>query len=260
MISPVFTNKEEWKAFLDYIYEKYNDFSYIGTDPAMWIYRFSDRGDMERAGFYASSLALGNVKSMNKFLFSFFSALPKPMSLCGALSYDEILCRIDGLYYRFFDSRMLASLVFATEAMYKRYGSLELWFKHHLCHVSDMRLVLSSMSRELRENMPVDVGIMLPLPESKGTWKRLLLYLRWMIRRDNIDLGLWEGVSPSVLYVPLDVHMQRLCRSAGFLKRKSNDFKAVSEVTDFFRNLCPDDPVRYDFALTRLGMKAEAES
>lgn len=257
MISHIFFDKKDWKQFLENIYKKYNDTAYIGTDPVMWTHRFSRREDIERAGFYASALALGNVKSMNKFLESFFAALPSPLSVCGNLSYSDILKRLDGLYYRFFDSRMLASLVFATESIYKKYGSLEDWFKRHLGQQDSMHSVLCGMSREIRENMPVDIGIMLPLPSSKGTWKRLLLYLRWMIRKDNIDPGIWRDIPPAVLYVPLDVHMQRLCRSAGFLARKSSDFKAVEEVTAFFREICPDDPVRYDFALTRLGMNVK---
>ncbi len=97
---------------------------------------------------------------------------------------------------------------------------------------------------------------LLPCPTRGSCCKRLNLWFRWMVRSDAVDPGGWVGVSPSVLLVPLDTHMWKVGRSLGFTARKCPDLKAVLEITDGFRGLCPCDPVRYDFTLTRFGIRS----
>ena len=89
--------------------------------------------------------------------------------------------------------------------------------------------------------------------------KRLNLLLRWMVRRDDVDPGGWEGIAPSLLVIPLDTHMDAIGRSLGFTCRKQADLKAALEITDGFRKIAPHDPVRYDFSLTRFGIRNELE-
>jgi len=96
---------------------------------------------------------------------------------------------------------------------------------------------------------------LLPRPERGSACKRLNLWLRWMVRRDAVDPGGWTGVSPAQLIVPLDVHMHRICRALGLTQRNAADLRTAVEITDAFRRFAPDDPVRYDFALTRLGIR-----
>jgi uncharacterized protein (TIGR02757 family) len=100
---------------------------------------------------------------------------------------------------------------------------------------------------------------LIPDPERGSACKRLLLYLRWMVRHDVVDPGGWEGVSAAKLVVPLDTHMFRLCRAMGFVTRKQASARAALEATAAFRRVMPDDPVRYDFALTRLGINPEVK-
>jgi uncharacterized protein (TIGR02757 family) len=95
---------------------------------------------------------------------------------------------------------------------------------------------------------------LLPTPVRGSACKRLWLFLRWMVRRDEVDPGGWERVSPAGLLVPLDVHMGRICRALGLTERSQADLKAAREATRAFRRIRPDDPVRYDFALTRVAM------
>jgi len=93
--------------------------------------------------------------------------------------------------------------------------------------------------------------------ESNGSaCKRLNLALRWLVRKDSVDLGLWKSIKPSELYIPLDVHVARTTRKLGLLKRKSNDKRAVIELTEKLRTYCADDPVKYDFALFGMGVGA----
>ena len=96
-------------------------------------------------------------------------------------------------------------------------------------------------------------------PEKGSACKRLHLYLRWMVRSDRVDPGCWRGVSPSQLVVPLDTHMHRIALALGMTNRKQANFAAALDVTRAFRALCPEDPVRYDFSLTRLGIRRETD-
>jgi uncharacterized protein (TIGR02757 family) len=95
---------------------------------------------------------------------------------------------------------------------------------------------------------------MLADPSRGSACKRLHLYLRWMIRSDEVDPGVWQGLSPARLVVPMDVHMHRIGTQMGFVTRKQPDLKAALEATEYFRSIRPDDPVRYDFCLTRMGI------
>jgi uncharacterized protein (TIGR02757 family) len=98
------------------------------------------------------------------------------------------------------------------------------------------------------------VKFLLSRPADGGACKRLNLFLRWLVRRDEVDLGLWKGVKPSKLIVPVDVHMARLAAFLGFHRRRAADLRTAVEITSAFRRICPDDPARYDFALTRVGI------
>jgi uncharacterized protein (TIGR02757 family) len=96
---------------------------------------------------------------------------------------------------------------------------------------------------------------LVPQPEGGGASKRLHMFLRWMIRRDAVDPGLWQGFAPRQLLMPLDVHSFRQCRRLGLTRRRQANLASVEEITRSLGRLRPDDPVRYDFALSRLGIR-----
>lgn len=106
------------------------------------------------------------------------------------------------------------------------------------------------------EGKPVSL---LPAPAKGSACKRLNLYLRWMVRKDNVDPGGWDGIPASRLVVPLDVHMHRISSSLGLTARKAADIKTAIEITRAFRKISPEDPVRYDFCLTRLGIRDDLD-
>jgi uncharacterized protein (TIGR02757 family) len=95
---------------------------------------------------------------------------------------------------------------------------------------------------------------MLPNPEKGGAMKRMNMYLRWMVRKSVVDFGIWTFMKPSELLIPLDVHVGRISRELGILNRKANDFKSVIEITDCLREFCPEDPIKYDFAMFGYGV------
>ena len=102
---------------------------------------------------------------------------------------------------------------------------------------------------------PMNPGHLVPIPEKGSAAKRLHLFMRWMIRKDAVDPGGWDDLSPSRLIVPVDVHMHRICTHLAFTQKKQANLKTAVEVTQCFRKIMPQDPVKYDFALTRIGIE-----
>ena len=96
---------------------------------------------------------------------------------------------------------------------------------------------------------------MIPDPQKGGAMKRMNMFLRWMVRKSPVDVGIWKFMKPGDLYIPLDVHVARVSRSMGLLARKSNDYKSVVELMARLREFCPDDPVKYDFAMFAFGVE-----
>ena len=107
-----------------------------------------------------------------------------------------------------------------------------------------------------RANQNVGQGFyhMIPNPHNGGAMKRMCMFLRWMVRKSCVDAGIWNFMKPSELYIPLDVHVARVSREMGLLTRNSNDFKAVIELTNKLKEFCPDDPIKYDFAMFAYGI------
>jgi uncharacterized protein (TIGR02757 family) len=113
---------------------------------------------------------------------------------------------------------------------------------------------LLSFIMELRAGECSYYNSLIPLPTGKCAYKRLNLYLRWMVRKDNIDPGGWENIPLSKLVIPLDVHMHRIALKYNLTERRQADINTAIEITNAFKKFCPEDPVKYDFALTRLGI------
>jgi uncharacterized protein (TIGR02757 family) len=118
---------------------------------------------------------------------------------------------------------------------------------------------LSRFIALFRKNMPSVRNSLLPSPDKGSACKRLNLFLRWMVRKDDVDPGGWDHVPAAKLIIPLDTHMHRIGLMLHLTERKQADIKTAIEITHAFRSIAPDDPVRYDFALTRLGIRGEIE-
>jgi uncharacterized protein (TIGR02757 family) len=154
----------------------------------------------------------------------------------------------------------VADLLFGVMRLQSEYGSLEDCFLKGL-DSSDRDLIpaIQSFVAELRSASGRESSSLLPCPSKGSACKRHNLFLRWMVRKDDVDLGVWEKISPSLLLIPLDVHMQRICTALGLTSRKQADLKTTLEITEAFRKLTPEDPVRYDFSLSRLGIRNDME-
>jgi len=177
------------------------------------------------------------------------------------MSDRDARAALAGFRYRFFSGDDLSALLCAARTVQLKEGSLEAAFIRGRDEAEpDYSGAASRFIRALEEAAPWPWrSNLLPDPERGSAAKRTFLYLRWMIRRDAVDPGPWTGASPSGLVVPLDTHMAAACKRLGLLTRRSADLKAALEVTEAFRRLRPDDPVRYDFCLTRPGIRPDLD-
>lgn len=244
----------ETKERLDELYEKYNDRSFFATDPIAIPSEYSRREDIEIAGLLSSVIAWGrrdmiyrNAKHLQSLL------APSPYEFVMNASDDD-LKRLEVFVHRTFNGRDLISFVAALRRMYGEYGTLGDYFEQEYARTNDMKDVLSQFRRDFfmvshEARCEKHIGSV----DRGAACKRLNMMLRWFVRKDNVDLGIWTGIPASALYLPLDVHSANISREFGLLERRQNDWKAVEEVTAALREFSPEDPVKYDFALFGLG-------
>lgn len=239
---------ERLRAALDRLYEHYNRRDRVHPDPVGFLYAYEDSLDREVAGLVASCLAYGRVAQIHRSVGDALARLGRPTSLLSSATPDDLHRAFDGFRHRFCSGRDLVRLLWGVRGVLDEFGSLELAY----CSGGHEGLVAWVGLIERAAGGPL--GHVLPSPAAGGACKRLNLFLRWMVRLDDVDPGGWERVSPASLRVPLDVHMHRIGRRLGFTRRAQADHRAVEEVTQAFREVAPDDPVRYDFALARSAM------
>lgn len=246
----------ELKEFLDYKVDQFNRPTFIELDPISIPHQFSLKEDIEIAAFLTATISWGNRKAI-------LSAANQMMNLMGESPYDFIMNygdhdsdRISQFYYRTFNGGDFSYFLQASRNIYLNHGGLENLF-------TDLTSTLS-----VQESISKFKNIFFELPHPQRTLKhvsdplvgsaakRINMMLRWLVRNDNkgVDFGLWKGINPAKLSIPLDVHSGNTARKLGLLSRKQNDAKAVVELDTVIRELDPIDPVKYDFALFGLGV------
>ncbi|MBN1866611.1 TIGR02757 family protein [Candidatus Sumerlaeota bacterium] len=260
---------ERIKPDLDRLVREF-DLSRISPDPVEIPHEYADPGDRELAAFVAAALAYGNVRQILRSARRALAPLgPSPRRRLLQMSDREILASCEGFVHRFNGPFDLARLLAMLRRALERHGSLESLFvqgsrpnaphvgpalEAFVTHLGSVRLSWLDKAQAQSANVS-RVGFLLPRPSSGSACKRLNLFLRWMVRREGaVDFGMWRRVDPSLLIVPLDTHVWRISRYLGLTKRASADWKAAVEITEALRRLDPRDPVRYDFAISRLGI------
>ena len=249
--------REDLIVQLEGLYRRYNHRVYLDTDPVQFVHRFRSPADRELVGLIAAHLAYGQVKSIHASIERVLERLgPHPAQRVREMSLRELQEAMAGFVHRWTRGEAMARFLFGAGEVCRAHGSLGAAFSRAWAeNPGQSRQALVAWSCLFRGADPKEVGrSLMARPENNSACKRLHLYLRWMVRRDEIDPGPWEGLPLSCLLLPVDVHMHRIGRWLGFTHRKAADVKTVEEITRGFRRLCPEDPCRYDFALTRLGM------
>jgi uncharacterized protein (TIGR02757 family) len=246
---------------LDALYEKYNRRELVDLDPLAFVLRYVDPDEQEIAGLVASALAYGRVAQIHRSVAAVLGAMGRsPRRFVLSTPPDAIRRRFRGFRHRFTAGHEVAELLAGARRMIAAHGSLQAGFRCGLANGDPTILpALGRFVAGLRAEARAAPGHfpLLPSPADGSACKRLNLYLRWMIRRDDVDPGPWVGIPPSLLVVPLDTHMHRIARGFGLTRRRQADLRTAVEVTSAFREMSPLDPVRYDFALTRMGMEGE---
>jgi len=263
---------EALRPALDRFQRGYDAASRLGFDPVELPRRYPDPGDAEVVGLLSASLAYGRADLFKPRLEGVLAAMgPSPARFAEAFALAPDARAFDGFRYRFNRPEDVAALVAAAGFVRSRHGSLGTRFAA-LYRDADagmasepLREALAGFAAELRGAPPVGPLLrrrgkrgllhLCPDPALAGACKRWNLYLRWMVRGpDGVDLGLWKGVPPSALVVPLDTHVSRIARYLGLTDRRDLTWRTAEEITRSLRLLDPDDPVRFDFALCHHGM------
>ena len=255
------------KEYLDGLVAKYKTPDFIPNDPIKFPHRFSDRSDQEVAGFIAAIMAQGRRTMILK-------SLEKIMAIMGERPYQFVvdfnpetqISLFEGFShfaYRNISGEDVACVIYMLKQALSANASLkDLFLKGLDTSQKNIREALTHFSEYLhaasplpgQEEIPKGVKSLVTSPRKGSACKRLNMYLRWMVRSDEVDLGLWGEVPTSMLLIPLDFHVSRLARELGLTERKADDWRTAEQITDRLRDLDPDDPAKYDFAIFGIGI------
>ncbi len=228
----------------------------LESDPLRYVHRYRDRRDQEIVGWLASTLAFGRVAAVFLAIDRVLERLgPSPAHTVQSLSPPSLALRLEGTRHRWLDGADLAWALAGLGRIQAAHGSLEPAFGDpgetlslRLAHFSD------AMLRDLRAPRPRH-RFLFPDPRRGSAAKRALLFLRWMVRSEpGVDLGIWKSVTPSELVIPLDTHVAFFGRALGLTRRATPDWKMAVEITAALAVIDPEDPVSFDWALSRLGI------
>lgn len=245
----------ELKRFLNQKADHYNQPSFISNDPVCIPHLFSRKQDIEIAGFFAAIFAWGNrttIIQKSKELMQLMDHAPHAFCLHHTAKDLEKLLRFK---HRTFNTTDLLYFIEFFRFHYTKHRSLETAFTSQGSTAEEMLTGFHHYFFSL-EHVPPRTRKHIATPERKSTCKRINMFLRWMVRNDKkgVDFGIWKNISPSQLICPIDLHVARVARKLGILKRKQTDWQAAVELTDYLRTLDKSDPVKYDFALFSLGV------
>jgi uncharacterized protein (TIGR02757 family) len=255
---------DDLKTLLDNLYETIQKDS-LDLDPLEWVNAFNDPKDREIAGFFAAVLAVGRADLIRRAVSDVFERMGNaPYRFIMEGDVNCFRGAFEGFVYRFFKADDIGLMSWWLHQIIETHGSIQAFFlKGDDGRSENIGPALSSFVRRILgleigpffgTVPPPGSGIRQALsdPASGGACKRMNLYLRWMVRRDNVDRGFWN-VSPSRLVIPLDTHLTRLSRNLGLTRRSSPGWPMAVEITESLKRFNPEDPVRYDFALCTVG-------
>jgi uncharacterized protein (TIGR02757 family) len=277
--------QDNLKPILDEYVERFNRADFITDDPISIPHRFSKPQDIEITAFWTAILAWGQrktiINSANR-LFEYMDNAPYDF----IKNHQEVdRKRFEDFKHRTFQPTDALYFLEFLQQFYQKNDSLETAFARH---INDLGIETSDLGNtptsQIPNPTPKDPSVSTALigfhkdffalsdvphrtrkhvatPLSKSTCKRLCMFLRWMVRRDNcgVDFGIWRTIKPSQLLMPLDVHVERHARRLGLLERPQTDWQTVLELTDNLRQFDPEDPVKYDFALFGMGIAEKKE-
>lgn len=248
------------RELLERLHDRYNNESFIEADPISVPHSFTRPVDREIAGFLAATIAWGNrraiVQSAHRMM-RYMDNAPEDF-VRNATETDMEYLRT--YVHRTFNGVDFQDFVRGLRHIITEWGSVGNYFETRYEEYGDLRPVFSDFRRDFfTAEHDAHCEKHLSSIDKGAACKRLCMYLRWFVRHDDrgVDFGLWQRIPMSALYMPLDIHTGRMGRNLGLLNRKQSDWKAVEELTASLRELCADDPVRYDYSLFGLGISGD---
>jgi uncharacterized protein (TIGR02757 family) len=215
-----------------------------GGDPIMFVREYERPHDIEIAGFLAAQFAYGKIELIQRFLGKLFA-------LMGNSPADYVargdFTGIGNIYYRLHKGSHIAQLLTVLHTIVRQYGSVGEMIKSHFR--GDIREALWLMREELFGEDNNELLFFFPKRSSASALKRWNMYLRWMVRKDEIDFGIWDFIAKSDLVIPLDTHLFKIGRCQGWTAQKGQNWRAAREITNVLKGAAPDDPLKYDFLL-----------
>lgn len=248
-------NQNELKSFLEGLYYVYSRRELINPDPLFFLYDYDNIRDREITGLIASSLAYGRVAQIMKSVKRVLENLtPEPAKFL--MNTDSFNIVPDDFKHRFTTSQDINNLLMNIAHIIRKYDSIENFLSECL-NSSDNNLLdaLNIFSRRLSTGKAEGSFSLVTAPEDGSACKRLFLFLKWLVRHDDVDPGGWNVIRPCDLVVPTDTHMHKISIQLGLTDRKNADLKTALEITNGFKKICPEDPAKYDFVLTRFGIR-----
>lgn len=240
------------------------DKSKLSPDPLEIPHKFCKNEDIELMAFIAALFAYGNVRSI-------INVLNYIVKKLGDSPYDTLLnssskkvYEIFGdIYYRFYSTDDVIVLFLTIKSLLKKYSSIEILFMLHynenentLKHsISSVMKMFLTEAEKINGKKTNGLKYMFPDPEKGSACKRINLFLRWMVRKDELDFGLWKGIPPSKLVIPVDTHIATISRKLGLTNKKNVSWNMAEEITENLRKFDNNDPVKYDFALCHIGIR-----
>ncbi len=250
-------NDTQLSDLLEELHLRFNRVDFIEDDPISIPHSFSTREDREISGFLSATIAWGNRKAIVKSarrMMEYLDNAPYDFVM-GATELD--LERLQSYVHRTFNAFDLRDFILASRSICERYGSFGELFENRYEQSGSMADTFAHFRSEFfatphQQRCEKHLSSI----ERGAACKRLCMYVRWMVRRDDrgVDFGLWHRIPMSALYIPLDVHSGNVARALGLLSRKQSDWRAVEELTARLREFDVDDPVKYDFALFGAGI------
>jgi uncharacterized protein (TIGR02757 family) len=248
------------KKTLDSLYEMYNNEKYILNDPIEFPHRYSDSEDILIVGFISALFAFGRVELFKGVLSQLFERLGNhPSRFLKISTKGDIKGVSKGLNYRFYSEEDISNLLLIISHILRESSIIR--FFEEIYRSDSIITALSQLNKYtnsliLKENIKISSGMRFMLPDIKSgsPVKRLMMFSRWMIRKDRVDFGIIKSMGTRNLIIPLDTHTAHIARLLNMTRRRSNDLICAIEITNFLRRFDDKDPVRYDFALAHTGI------
>ena len=248
-------DKEKLKAFLEGMYYVYARRELVNPDPLYFLYSYNDLRDREIVGLIASSLAYGRVAQIMK-------SVERVLSCLGSHPRDFLLKNKEfsvvpeSFKHRFTTAYDMNNLLANITNVLREYGNIELYVEECLkSSGGDIFSGMDKFSDKLSQNKKSGQFSLISAPRDGSACKRLFLYLKWMVRCDEVDPGGWNVLKPSELIVPTDVHMHRISQELGLTNRKASNLLTAIDITNHFKAIAPLNPAKFDFSLTRFGIR-----